>query len=87
MMYEFVKAKFAYLYGTFHDSESILWNRFNVLLGSLWVALQGVDVSPVIHDPKYLVYYIIGSNLINEMLRRRNAEWDPKSEQPKKDAE
>ena len=79
-MLTFLKDKFAYLYATFHDSEVLLFARFNVLLGSVWVALQGVDISPLIKDPQYLVYYIIFSNVVNEMLRRRNAEWDKKDD-------
>ena len=71
-----IKEKFWYIHNTFHDSEVILWSRLQVLLGTIWVALQGVDVSPFINDPKYLIYYLIFSNLVNEMLRRRNAEYD-----------
>lgn len=75
-MWEFIKAKYEYIHGSFHDSEVIAWSRLQVLLGSLWVALQGVDVAPVIKDPRYMLYYIIFSNLVNEMLRRRKAEYD-----------
>ena len=74
-MWQFVKDKYAYLYGTFHGSETILWSRLNIALGSAWIALQGVDVSPILHDPKYLVYYVIFSNFVNEMLRRHREDW------------
>lgn len=77
-MWQFIKAKYEYIHGSFHDSEVLVWSRLNVLLGSIWVALQGVDVSPLIKDPKWLVYYIIFSNLVNEMLRRRRADYDDK---------
>ena len=66
-MLEHIKSTFWYLHGTFHDSSVIVFARLNVLLGTIWVALQGVDVSPVIHDPKYLVYWIIFSNVVNEL--------------------
>lgn len=75
-MWNYLKAKYEYIRGTFHDSEVIAWSRLQVLLGTVWVALQGVDVSPLISDPHYLVYYIIGSNLVNEFLRRRRADYD-----------
>jgi len=71
-----VKDKYRYIHGTFHASEVILWARIQVLAGVIWVALQGVDVSPVISNPKYLVWWIIFSNLVNEALRRRRAEYD-----------
>lgn len=79
-MWVFIKEKFWYLYGTFHGSESILWNRLNILLGSVWVSLQGVDISVmhVFHDhPEYLVYWIIFSNFVNETARRHRAEFTP----------
>jgi hypothetical protein len=75
-MKQWFKDEFWYLYQTFHDSEVILWSRFQVLLGTIWVALQGVDVSPIITNPKWLVYWVIFSNLVNEALRRRHAEYD-----------
>lgn len=75
-MWEFIKRECAYLHGTFHDSEVILWSRLNVALGSAWYALQGVDVSPILKDPHYLVLWIIFSNFINEMLRRRRGDYD-----------
>lgn len=75
-MLAWIKQEWAYLYGTFHDSESILWARFNVLLGSCWAALQGADLSPVFNNPKVLTYWIIFSNFVNEWTRRRRAEYD-----------
>lgn len=75
-MLDWIAQKYWYIHGTFHDSEVILWSRLQVFLASGWIALQGVDVSPVVHDPKWLVYYIIFSNLVNEMLRRRKAEYN-----------
>lgn len=75
-MLQFLKDKYLYIHNTFHGSEVILWSRINVALGTAWVALQGVDVSPLIKDPKWLVYYIIFSNLVNESLRRHRAEYE-----------
>lgn len=76
-MWQFIKDKYWYIHSTFRESEVILWARFNVLMGTVWIALQGVDVSPLIKDPKYLVYYIIFSNVVNELVRRRKAESNP----------
>lgn len=75
-MWQFIKEKYLYIHSTFRSSEVILWARFNVLMGTVWIALQGVDVSPLIKDPKYLVYYIIFSNVVNELVRRRKAEFN-----------
>lgn len=72
-MWQTLKQTASYTYGSFHNSESIAWSRFNVVLGSAWIALQGQDVSPVLHEPKYILYYAVGSNFINEWLRRRRA--------------
>lgn len=74
-MISWLRQEYWYLHGTFHDSSVLVWSRVQVILGTLWVALQGVDASPLISNPKYLVYYIIFSNLVNEMLRRRGAEY------------
>lgn len=75
-MWQWLKDKYEYVHGSFHGSEVILWSRLQVLIASLWVGLQGVDVSPVIHDPKYMLYYVIFSNVVNEWLRRRKAEYN-----------
>lgn len=75
-MWQFIKNEYAYIHGTFHDSEVILWSRFNVALGSAWVALQASDISPLVNNPRYMAYYIIFSNFVNETLRRRKAEYD-----------
>lgn len=71
-----IKDKFWYLYGTFHDSEVILWSRLQIAIGSGWFAMQGVDVSPILTNPKHLMGYLIFSNFVNEMLRRRNADYN-----------
>lgn len=72
-MWQTLKATIAYTYGSFHNSESIAWTRFQILVGSAWLALQGQDVSPILQEPKYILYYGIGSNFINELLRRRRS--------------
>lgn len=78
-MLQFIKNAYAYVYGTFHGSESIIWSRFNMAFGSAWLALQGADLSPIFNNPKYLSCWIIFSNFVNEMARRRNATYDPKT--------
>jgi hypothetical protein len=77
-MKQWITDEFWYLHGTFHDSSVIAFARLNAMLGVLWVSLQGVDVSAmkIFHDhPEYLVYYIIFSNGVNEMLRRNGASY------------
>jgi hypothetical protein len=71
-----IKAWYAYVHSTFHNSEVILWSRLNVLVGSLWLSVQGVDISPFIKDPRILAGWLIFSNLVNELARRRRAEYD-----------
>ena len=75
-MLAWLKQEWDYLYGTFHGSETILWARCNMFLGSAWAALQVADLSPVFNNPKILTYWIIFSNFVNEMGRRRHAEFD-----------
>ena len=72
---QWLRQEYDYIYGTFHDSSVIFWSRLQVLLGSLWFALQGVDLSPVLTNPKVLMGYLIVSNFVNEMLRRNGAEY------------
>ncbi len=61
---------------SFHNSEVILWSRIQVVVGVIWVGIQGVDVSPIVKDPSWLMYWIIGSNVVNELLRRHRGEYD-----------
>lgn len=61
---------------SFGDSSVIVWSRAQVALGSMWFAFQGVDMSPILTNPKHLMGYLIFSNFINEMLRRNGAEKD-----------
>jgi hypothetical protein len=74
-MLDWIKQAYAYLHGTFHDSSVIVWSRVQVIAMSVWLGLQGVDLSPAIHDPKWMMYYVIFSNVVNELLRRRGAEY------------
>jgi hypothetical protein len=60
---------------TFHGSEVILWARVQFLLGSAYVALQGVDMSVFISDRHLLMGYIFANGLITEMLRRNREDW------------
>lgn len=75
-MWEQIKAKYLYIHATFHDSEVLLWSRLQIALGSGWFAMQGVDISPVLTNPKHLMGYLIFSNFVNEILRRRGAEYN-----------
>jgi hypothetical protein len=76
-MLQWIKNEWSYLYGTFHGSETILWARLNVALGSAWAALQVADLSPVFNNPRLLTYWIIFSNFVNEFARRNRAEYNP----------
>lgn len=72
---QWLKQEFALLKGTFHDSSVIVWARLQVLMGIVWLALQGVDLSPLVTNPKYMAYWVIFSNVVNELLRRNGAEY------------
>lgn len=75
-MYSFLKDKIAYLYSTFHGSETILLARFNMAVGSIYAALQLVDVSGLDIDKKWVTAWIVGNGALQEWLRRRNATYD-----------
>lgn len=62
-------------HGSFHASEIILWARVQFLLGSVLVALQGVDMSVFISDRHMFMIYLFANGLITEMLRRRREDW------------
>lgn len=74
-MYEFVKREAILFHSTFHDSETILWARFQVAVGSAWLALSSADLTPIIVNPKYIAYWTIFNGFITEMLRRSRAEF------------
>lgn len=74
-MWTWLKTEFWSFHSTFHGSSVILWSRLQMTLGSLWFAFQGVDMSPILTNPKYLMAYMIASNFINETLRRSGAEY------------
>lgn len=76
-MWSQIKQEYWYLHGTFHNSSVIVWSRFQVTLGTLWFAFQGVDLSPILTNPKFLMGYLIFSNFVNETLRRNGAEYHP----------
>jgi hypothetical protein len=71
-----IKQELVYLWGTFHASETIIWARFNMVLGAAITAAQATDLSPIFSNPKYLAFWMIFSNFMTEMGRRRNAEYD-----------
>lgn len=75
-MWQRVKDEFAYLHGTFHSSEVILWARAQYILLIVYEALQQVDLSLLISDHRLLQGYIFANALISESLRRRNAEYN-----------
>lgn len=84
-MYQMVKKELVYLYGTFHDSETILWARIQMGLGAAWVALSGSDLSQIIHDPKIFGYWTIFNAFVTEMLRRSREDFDATVTDVKKD--
>jgi len=74
-MWEFIRNKTVWVYGTFHNNETILWGRFQVALGAAWVAITQSDLSKIIENPKYLGYALMAIGFITECLRRRNADF------------
>jgi hypothetical protein len=76
-MIQFLRDKYNYVHGTFHGSETILWARINMFIGAAFAAAQATDLSPIFANPKYLTFWLVFSNLVTEMGRRRNAEYEP----------
>jgi len=73
---------------SFHDSETLVWARLQVVLGVLGsvglavaTVVFSVDVSPLFSDPKYLVGWMIFSGLVNEALRRHRENWGDRHDQ------
>jgi hypothetical protein len=58
---------------SFHDSEVIVFARFQVVFGILWGILQVTDLAPLIDNPKYYTGWLMFSGFITEMLRRNRA--------------
>ena len=75
-MWEFIKDKVSYTWGTFHNNETIIWGRLQVALGSAWVAFSGSDLSKIIENPKYLGYTLMVVGFVTEYLRRRGAQFN-----------
>lgn len=71
-----LRQELTYLHGTFHNSETILWARINMVVGAAFAAAQATDLSPIFNNPKVLSAWLIFSNFMTEMARRRNAEFD-----------
>jgi hypothetical protein len=75
-MIQYLRMKYAYVHGSFHNSSLIFWARLNVFIGALFAAAQATDLSPIFSNPKYLTFWLIFSNLISEYTRRRGATYD-----------
>lgn len=74
-MWEFVKAKWTYFIGSFHNNETIIWNRFQMALGAAWIAVTSNtdQLAKIIENPKYLGYALMAIAAVGEYLRRRGA--------------
>lgn len=85
-MWNFVREKCIWFYWTFHNNETILWARFQMLLGAAWLAISNSDLSVFIENPKILGYWMIVNSFISEYLRRRGADFtrddDKSSKEP-----
>lgn len=65
----------------FKDSETIFWARLQVFVGAVGALYLAVIADPnvaasikAVIKPDYMPYYIIGSGLLAEYLRRRRAD-------------
>ncbi len=58
---------------SFHNSEVIWWSRIQVAVGAVWLGLSQTDLSPIIHDPKILTYWLIFNGVVTELFRRNRA--------------
>jgi len=75
-MWNLLRDKSVWVYGTFHNNETILYARVKGMLGCLWFALAGTDLSAIINNPKYLAYWLMFDSFVSEMLRRSRAEFN-----------
>lgn len=83
-MWNFVRDKCIWVYGTFHNNETIFWARFQVAIGAAWMALSAADLTPIIVNPKYIAYWTIFNGFVSEMLRRSRAEFDHRDDKDTK---
>lgn len=75
-MWQTVKTKAVAFHRSFHNSETILFARLQVLIGAVWAVLSVTDLGPVINNPKYLTAWLIFSGVITELSRRSRSEQD-----------
>ena len=75
-MWNFLREKTIWAYGTFHNNETIIWGRIQIALGAAWTTIAGSDLSKIIENPKYLGYALMAVGFITEILRRRGAQFD-----------
>ena len=57
----------------FYNSESVLWARLQIFLGSIVAVLMATDVSPWI-PKEYLPIWVIFNGIVGEYLRRRKTQ-------------
>lgn len=74
-MYSFLRDKIVAFWSTMHGSETIIWARLQVALGSLYAGAQLFDVSQFDIDKKWVMAWIVGNGVLSEYLRRRKAEY------------
>jgi hypothetical protein len=56
----------------FRDSETIFFARLQIFVGAAWEILSAADLSLVL-PPTWMPYWLIGSGIVTEYLRRRRA--------------
>jgi len=74
-MWDFVKGKYIWVVGSFHDSHVIVWSRLQMAAGAAWLAVSQTDMSVFISDKKQLAYWLMGNAFVTEALRRRKEDW------------
>ncbi len=72
-MWARIKAWALSFHASFHDSEVILFARFQLVLGVAWTVFSATDMAPLITNPKYLTAWLLGSGIVTELLRRSRA--------------
>jgi hypothetical protein len=74
-MWAFLQPKFAWIIGTFHNNETLVWSRVQMAIGAAWMALSAADLTPLHLDPKYMMGWMMFNGFISEMLRRNREEF------------
>jgi hypothetical protein len=74
-MWENIRNASIWFYATFHNNETLVYARTKAMIGAVWIAVSGSDLSAIIENPKWLGYWMIFDAAVTEYLRRIRADF------------